>query len=135
MKYFKTYITYIFILLSDVKSYFWTPYNCLTFQQKHIQNPLKHLRWRVIACQVNDFKLLTVCAKALHLRCFNGFGICVRSNASNNVLCHHKKRLMEVFRIPMWLRDNLLSFEYSRKIALTTSLRKARRGRDSSSLS
>ena len=31
--------------------------------------------------------------------------------------------------------DNLVSFEYSRKIALTTSLRKARRGKDSSPLS
>ena len=40
-----------------------------------------------------------------------------------------------IFRIPIWLGDNLPSFEYSRKVALTTSLRKARRGRDSSPLS
>ena len=40
-----------------------------------------------------------------------------------------------IFRIPIWLGDNLPSFEYSREIALTASLRKARRGRDSSSLS
>ena len=135
MKYFKTYITYIYILLSDVKSYFWTPYTCLTFQQKHIQNPFKHLGWSILACQVNDFKLLTVCAKTLHFRCLNGFGICVRSNASKSVLCHHDKRLMGYFEFLYGSMDILLSFEYSRKIALTTSLRKARRGRDSSSLS
>ena len=64
---------------------------------------------------VNDFKLLTVCAKKLHLRCL--------------------KKFDEIFRIPIWLGDNLPSFEYSRKIALTKSLRKARRGRDSSPLS
>ena len=64
-KYFKTYITYIYILLSGVDSSFWTPYTCLTFQQRHIQNPFKHLRWSVFACPVNNFKLLTVCAKIL----------------------------------------------------------------------
>ena len=40
-----------------------------------------------------------------------------------------------IFRIPRWLGDNLPVFEYSRKIALTTSFRKARRGRDSLPLS
>ena len=39
-----------------------------------------------------------------------------------------------IFRIPTCLRNNLPSFEYSRKIALTTSLRKVRKGRDSSPL-
>ena len=41
----------------------------------------------------------------------------------------------EAFGIPIWLGDNLSSFEYSRKTALATSLGKARRGRDSLSLS
>ena len=40
-----------------------------------------------------------------------------------------------VLRIPIWLGNNLPSFEYSRKIALTTSLQKARRSRDSLPLS
>ena len=40
-----------------------------------------------------------------------------------------------IFRIPIWLGDNLPSFEYSRKIALTTSLWKARRDRNSPPLS
>ena len=41
-----------------------------------------------------------------------------------------------IFRIPtIWLGYNLPPFEYSREIALKTSLRKARRGRDSSLLS
>ena len=35
-----------------------------------------------------------------------------------------------MFRIPIWLDDNLPFFEYFTKIVLTTSLRKARRGRD-----
>ena len=33
----------------------------------------------------------------------------------------------ELFRIPTWLKDNLPSFEYFRKITLTKSLQKARR--------
>ena len=40
-----------------------------------------------------------------------------------------------IFRIPKWLEENLSSFEYFRKITLTTCLRKARRGRDSLPLS
>ena len=35
-----------------------------------------------------------------------------------------------IFWVPIWLGDNFPSFEYSGKIALITSLRKARRGRD-----
>ena len=98
MKYFKTYITFIYILLSGIESSFWTPYTCLAFQQKHIhQNPFKHLRWSVFACPVNDFKSLTVCTKRLHLRCFKRFWIRCVQIASNNVLCHHNKRLMGYF--------------------------------------
>ena len=73
LKYFKTYIIYIYIILSSVESSFWTPYTCLAFQQKHIQNPIKHLRWSAFACPVNDFKPLTVCAKTLYLRCLKMF--------------------------------------------------------------
>ena len=60
-------------MLSGVESSFWTPYTYLAFQQKHIQNPFKHLRWSVFACPVNDFKPLTVCTKTLHLRCLKSF--------------------------------------------------------------
>ena len=42
-----------------------------------------------------------------------------------------QQTLDEIFWIPIWRGDNLPLFKYSRKIALTTSLRKARRGRDS----
>ena len=42
LKLFKTYITYIYILLSGVEGAFWISYTCLAFQQKH-----KHLRWSV----------------------------------------------------------------------------------------
>ena len=70
----------IFIILSGVESSFWAPYTCLAFQQKHIQNPFKHLRWSVFACPVNDFKPLTVCAKTLHLRCLKRFWIRRRSD-------------------------------------------------------
>ena len=105
MKYFKTYITFIYILLSDIESSFWTPYTCLAFQQKHIhQNSFKHLRWSVFACPVNNFKSLTVCTKRLHLRCFRSRPLkimlseyaCVQI-ASNNVLYHHNKLLMGYF--------------------------------------
>ena len=135
LKCFKTYITYIYILLSGVESYFWTPYTCLAFQQKHIQNPFKHLRWSVFACPVNDFKPLTVCAKTLDLRCLNEFRICLHSTCIKQCFVSSPETSDGIFRIPIWLGDNLPSFEYSRKIALTTSLRKARRGRDSSPLS
>ena len=37
-----------------------------------------------------------------------------------------------IFQILKWLEDNLLSFEYFRKIGLIACHRKARRGRDSS---
>ena len=60
-------------MLSGVESSFWTPYTYLAFQQKHIQNPFKHLRWSVFACPVNDFKPLTVRTKTLHLRCLKSF--------------------------------------------------------------
>ena len=36
-----------------------------------------------------------------------------------------------IFRIPKWLEENFSSFEYGRKITLTTCLQKARRGRES----
>ena len=98
LKYFKTYITFIYILLSGIESSFWTPYTCLAFQQKHIhQNPFKHLRWSVFACPVNDFKPLTVCTKRLHLRCFKSSEYACVQIVSNNVLCHHNKRPMGYF--------------------------------------
>ena len=53
--------------------FFWTPYPCLVFQQRHIQNPFKHLRWSVFAYPVNNSKVLTVYTKALHLICLKEF--------------------------------------------------------------
>ena len=98
LKYFKTYITFIYILLSGIESSFWTPYTCLAFQQKHIhQNPFKHLRWSVFACPVNDFKSLTVCIKDSILDVLRGSEYACVQIASNNVLCHHNKRLMGYF--------------------------------------
>ena len=69
------YITYIDIyhILSGIHSSFWAPYSSLAFQQKHIQNPFKHLRWSVFSCPVNDFKSLTICTRTLHLRCLKRF--------------------------------------------------------------
>ena len=45
----------------------------LVFQQGHIQIPFKHLGWSAFAYPVNNFKLLTVYAKKLPLRCLKGF--------------------------------------------------------------
>ena len=93
MKYFKTYnITYIFIILSCIESFFWAPYTCLSFQQKHIYNPFKHLRWSIFPSPVNNFKSLTVSTKTLHLRCLKRFWIRLVLISSNSVLCHHNKR-------------------------------------------
>ena len=57
------HITYIYKLISGAESCFCTLYTCLVLQQRHIQNPFKHLRRSVFACPVNDFKPLTVYAK------------------------------------------------------------------------
>ena len=49
--------------------------------------------------------------------------------ALGNVL-YHQQKSDGTFRIPVGLEDDLRSFEYFRKITLTTSLPTARRGRD-----
>ena len=69
IKIFQNIYHYIYILLSSVKNSSWTPYTCLVFQQKHIQNLFEHLRWNVFASPANDFKSLAVCAKTFYLRC------------------------------------------------------------------
>ena len=97
LKYFKTYVTYIYILLSCVVSSFWTAYTYLVFQQKRIQNPFKHLRWSVFASTANYFKLLAVRAKHYILDAWRGSEYACVQIESNNVLCHHNKRLMGYF--------------------------------------
>ena len=98
LEYFKTYITFIYILLRGVKSSFWTPYTCIAFQQKNFhQNSFKYLRWSVFACPVNNFKLLTVCTKDYILDALRGSEYFCVQIASNNVLRHHNKRLMGYF--------------------------------------
>ena len=103
MKYFKTYTTFIYILLSGIESSFWTPYTCLAFQQKHIhQNSFKHLRWSVFACPVNDFKPFGHKKLFSHknsiLDAWRGSEYACAQIAPNNVLCHHNKRLMKYFK-------------------------------------
>ena len=99
MEFSQTYITYIYIFLSRVEISFWTPYTCLAFSQKHIQNTFKHLRWNVFVCPVNDFKPLIACPKTLHLKCIKRCTyVCVQI-ASNNVSYHHNKRLMGYFKL------------------------------------
>ena len=94
---FQNIYHYIYILLSSVESSFWTPYTCIAFQQKDIQNPFKHFRWNSFACPVNDFKLLTVWAKIHHLDTWIGFEYTCIQISSNNVFCHHNKHLMGYF--------------------------------------
>ena len=89
LKLFKTYITYIYILLSGIESAFWISYTCLAFQQKH-----KILRWSVFPWPVNYFKPLNVYAKRLHLKCLKRFWIRLLSDYIYNVLFYHNKRLM-----------------------------------------
>ena len=48
------------------------------------------------------------------------------------VSSYQRKESDGIFRIPTWLKDNRSSFEYFRKITLTTSFRKARKDKDSS---
>ena len=129
LKYFKTYITYMCILPRDAKSSFWTPYTCLVFQQKHIQTAFKHLRWSVFACPVNNFKPLTVCAKTLHLRCLKRFEYACIQIACSKVLRHHNKGMMEYFEFLFGPGIICLPLDIPKRILLTTSLQKDRRGR------
>ena len=85
MKYFKTYITDIYILLSGIESYFWTRYTCNVFQQKHIQNPFSHPRWSVFAQKQS----IVVAWRGSEYSCIQV--------ASNNVLCHRNKYLIGYF--------------------------------------
>ena len=129
MKYFKAHITQICISRSGVESSFCTPYTCLVFQQRHIQNPIKHLRWSIFAYPVNDFKVLPVYTKALHLRCLKEF--CVRLCSDYTWQCFVSSQQISdgIFRIPTWVKDNLSFFEYFRKIALTMSPKNQKRQR------
>ena len=129
LKYFKTDITHMYILLSDADSSFWTPYTCLFFQERHIQNPFKHLRWSVFACPVNNFKPLTDCAKTLNLRCLKSFEYTCTHIACNNVLCHHNKCMIEYFEFLYGSGVICLPLDIPKRITLTTSLEKDRRGR------
>ena len=81
------------------------------------------------AYPVKNFKPISVYAKSLHLRCLKGFWM--RLIAPGNVLCHHNKLPMRYFELLYGSRIIYLSLKYFRKIAVTTSLRKARRCRDS----
>ena len=46
----------------------------------------------------------------------------------SNVFCHHTKHRWDIVN-SVWFKDNLPSFEYFRKITLTTSPKKAIRGK------
>ena len=70
--------------------------------------------------QLKTLKSLTVYAKTLYIKCLMGLWISLWLDLPGNVLCDNKKSV-RIFQI-----------EYFRKIALTISLLKARRGRDSS---
>ena len=48
-------------------------------------------------CPVNDFKSPTVCTKGSILETLRGSEYACVQIASNNVLCHHNKRLMGYF--------------------------------------
>ena len=58
----------------------------------------------VFCAVVNDRNMhqrvrpLTVCAKTLHFRCLKGSEYVYVQIASNNVLCHHNKRLKGYFQ-------------------------------------
>ena len=83
-----------------------------------------------MAYPVHDFKLLTVYTKTYILHPWKGsvfrlylviFCVIITNNWWDGI-----------FRVLTWPEDNLSSFEYFRRIALTTCLQKARRGWDSS---
>ena len=89
----------------------------------------KHLRWSVFACPVNNFKQLTVCAKTLHLRCLKRFEYACIQIACSKVLRHHNKGMMEYFEFLFGPGIICLPLDIPKRILLTTSLQKDRRGR------
>ena len=115
-EYSKTHIKQIYISCSSVESYFCTFYTCLVLQQRHIQNLIKYLRWSFFAYPVNNFKVLTVCAKTLHLRCLKWFSVRLCSNCTSNVLRHHNKQLIRYLHFLHGLRIMCLLLNISEKL-------------------
>ena len=105
----------IYISRSGVERSFCTSCTCLVFQQRHIQNPFKYLRWSVFVYPVNDFKVLTVYTKVLHLKCLKGFWVRLCSGAGN-VLCNYNKYLMGYFKFLHGSRIICLSLNISEKL-------------------
>ena len=64
------------------------------FFSRHIQSPLKNLRWSVFVDPVNNFKLLTVYANTVILDAWRESEYACVQIAPNNVFCHHNKHLM-----------------------------------------
>ena len=95
LKYFQTYITCIYISVSDVESSFRTPYACLVFQQKDIQNPIKHPRWSIFSEPTLSCYLFA--QKHSILDAWRGSEYACVQIASNNIFCRHDKRMMGYF--------------------------------------
>ena len=113
-----------------MESYFCTLNTYHVFQQRHIQNIFKYLRWCVFAYPINDFKVLNVYGKTFHLRC-SGFCVRLRSGCTCNVFCHHNNYLMGYFEFLHGLRIICLPLNISEKLHWQC-LRKTRRSRNSS---
>ena len=105
MKYFKIYITYIYILVSDAESSFWIPYTCLACRHlssfcslaEAYSERLQTSKMEYFTCPVNNSKPLAACVKTLNLDAWRGSEYACVQISSNNVLCHHNKRLMGYF--------------------------------------
>ena len=69
----------------------------LFYNRNLFKTPFKHLRWSVFASTANYFKLLAVCAKHSILDAWRGSEYACVQIESNNILCHHNKRLMGYF--------------------------------------
>ena len=129
LKYFKRFYYFITFYIAAGRVFFLHTLHQSFFSAESYSKLLEKSNMENFAYSVKNFKPISVHAKSLHLRCLKGFWM--RLIAPVNVLCHHNKHPMRYFELLYGWRIIYLSLKYFRKIAVTTSLRKARRCRDS----
>ena len=97
------YVVYIYVLFSGVKllctfTFYLDTSHLLCFSAEAYSEPSQVSKAERFACLFNDFKSLTVFSLTLHLRCLKRSWICLNSDCTWHVLCHHNKHLMKYFK-------------------------------------
>ena len=96
LKYFKTCHVHLHYTQQG-REFFLDTLHLPYFSAEAYSEPLQTSKMECFVCPVNNFKTLTVCAKTLHLKCLKSSEYACVQISSNNVFCHHKKRLKGYF--------------------------------------